>query len=126
MGLSEKNRGSLEKFILLVIFVAALIFVGSTYMKERTVTKERTLYYQLEMMRQGINTFQLIQKRLPSNLIELASSVYKLPGSELKNRYVEIVKVDGDGKVVDPFGNPYDYDPKVGWVKCASSKYVNW
>jgi len=126
MGLKSAHRGGIEKVILLVIFVGLLVFVTVNYMKERQVTKEKTLYYQLESMRQGINLFQINERKYPKGLIELAAAVYQMPGSSKKYKYVADIDVDKAGKIVDPFGKPYKYNSLTGWVESVTSGYTDW
>ena len=124
--MKQESRGTLEKVILLVIFLGALIFVSVTYFKEREVAKQQSLYHQLSILRQGVNTFNIVEHKYPSNLIELAIATYKIPGKSVTYRYIEGVEVGDGDKIVDPFGNPYKYDSKNGWVRSTTSGYCDW
>ena len=127
MAIKDVNRGTIEKLVLLIIFIGAFIFVGMTFMKSNRVNKERALYYQLQMMRQGVNTFQLVEKRLPKNLIELAAATYKVSGNKRAMRFIgSNLLIDKKGQILDPFGNPYKYDSKSGWTSSATPQYAKW
>lgn len=126
MGIKPINRGGVEKLILLILFLGMLAFVSVTFFKERTVAKQTALYHELVMLRQGVNLFELTQKRAPSNLIDLAVSMYEMPDTGGRHRYVEVVQIGKNNKIIDPFGNPYIYDPGKGWVKSSTPGYTDW
>lgn len=126
MGLKSTNRGKIEKVILLIVFLGALVFVAVTYMRECKVAKEKALYSQLAAMRQGIGLYGVLEKSFPKSLIELAYATYRMPGDSMNRKYVEMVQVGKDGKIVDPFGTPYYYDPKTGWINSATPGFKDW
>ena len=126
MDMNAPQRRWWESVLLAIVFVGMLAFVVNSYVLERREFKQRALYYQLMLMRQGINLFAVMEKREPANLVELAASTYKLPENGANHRYVERLPVTPDGKVLDPFGNPYRYDRKLGWVMSTTPGYEFW
>ncbi len=126
MGVERVHRSSIESTILICIFVILLAFLGMLLSKERRISREQNLYHELFSMRQGINLFQMTIKRHPVNLIELLTEVYEMPGDTAKYRYVDKIKYDALGRIIDPFGNPYEYDQTKGWVKSTTEPYTGW
>jgi hypothetical protein len=126
VDLKNRQRSTLESFLLLIVFVAIFVFMLNTYTRDQRLQKEKSMIYELGLLRQGVVTFNLVDKRLPRNLIELASEVFNLPGDQLNHRFVDRVNVNDQGKVIDPFGNPYAYNADKGWVSSVTDKYQNW
>ncbi|MBT3182487.1 MAG: hypothetical protein HN337_08290 [Deltaproteobacteria bacterium] len=124
--MGEKNRTSIEKVVLLILFLGMLALVTVTFMKERTVTKQKSLYHELAILRQGVGTFQIIEKRHPKSLIELAMATYEIPGENARYKYVQMVEIGDNSTVIDPFGNAYKYNPTNGWVKSTTPGYTDW
>jgi hypothetical protein len=115
-----------EKVILLLLAVGAVYFVAFTVYSDFKSTKERTLYYQLQILRMGVNIFQLVNHRNPRSLGDLLTRTYELPSDASDRHFVNGVILDPSGRVFDPFGNPYFYDPITGWVRSVSSGYEFW
>ena len=124
--MKETNRGGIERIVLLILFLGMLALVTVTFMKERTVTKQKSLYHELAILRQGVSTFQIIEKKYPKSLIELAMATYKIPGEISNYKYVQMVEIGEDSTEVDPFKNPYKYNPSNGWVKSTTPGYTDW
>lgn len=126
MKLESPKRSAWENILLVVVFAAILIFMVSSYYKEQRSYKTRQLYYELTLLRQGINQYFIINKRYPNGLIELGSGTYKFPGDDRNHRYVENFPISRDGRVLDPFGNPYVYDADRGMVMSATPGHTFW
>lgn len=126
MDVRQPRRYIWENVLLVVVFLAILGFLVHSYFLEQKVYKQKTLHYQLIIMRQGIMMFNLVERRYPKSLMELAASTYRLPGEKVNRRYVERFPIDKDGRVLDPFGDPYTYDSKMGWVRSSTPGYEYW
>ena len=126
MELKSPQRKWWENVLFVVVFIGMLGFVANSYVLEQKAYKQRALYYQLMILRQGINLFTIMEKKMPQNLVELAVGKFKLPGDDASHRYVERFPMAPDGQVLDPFGNPYKYDPKLGWVMSMTPGYEFW
>ncbi len=126
MNMKSPNRGIFETVLLLVVFVAVFVFMANSYMMEQRVYKEKALLYELELLRQGVSTFSMVEKRKPDSLVELASTVYSLPDDSVKRHFVGKVIVNDKGQIIDPFGHPYAYNKSKGWVSSATSGYKKW
>ena len=126
MTFSHPKRSIFESIIFVVVCAAILFFIANRYFVEQRYHRQRVMYYQLLSLRQGIGMFKAIEKRNPKNLVELASSTYTLPGDDKKRPYIQRRIVDPEGRVTDPFGNPYAYDRKRGWVGSSTPGYSFW
>ena len=122
----RKFASSIEGMALLVISVGAVYFVAYTVYSDFKATKQRTLFYQLQILRMGVNIYQLLNHRNPGNLDELVTKTFRLPGDLNERRFVDGIAVDPDGRVFDPFGNPFFYDPLSGWVRSTTNNYEFW
>ena len=40
--------------------------------------------------------------------------------------YLEKMAMDKDGNITDPFGNPYNYDTRLGKISSATPNYSGW
>lgn len=117
---------TIERVFLLVVAVGAVYFVAYTVYSDFRATKEVTLFYQLQILRMGVNIYQLVDHRNPANLGDMVTKTYQLPGDVSEKRFVEGIAADSDGRIFDPFGNPYSYDPISGWVRSVTSGYEFW
>ena len=123
--IKKKERHVIEKAAFVIVFVVLFVFMAVTFVKEREVVKAKRLYSELTMLRNGINTFKIMEKKNPDNLIELASSIYTVPDSKVNYRYVDHLMVTGN-EVMDPFGNSFVYNPANGWVSSTTEGYTEW
>lgn len=124
------------------ILIAVLISTGMTYyLQVVRVAREVALRYELASIRSSLVLFQTFNRRFPGSLRELVETQYLLPDAEFsiaagrinlesrsifKRSYLEPGSVDARGQVLDPFGDPYRYDPQRGQVKPAAERYGNW
>jgi hypothetical protein len=126
MKFKNPNRGIFETVVLLFVFVAVFAFMVNSYIMERRVYREKALLYELSLLRQGVGGFTMMEKRKPANLIELATSSYRLPGDASARRFVDRVIVNDKGEIIDPFGHPFAYNGKKGWVFSTTPGYDQW
>ncbi|MFA4873907.1 MAG: hypothetical protein WC956_02025 [bacterium] len=124
--LRSPQRSTLESVLLLFVFVAILVFMVNSYTRQQRLEKERSMIYELTLLRQGVATFNIVEKRLPKSLIELATAVFKLPGEGVNHRFVERVNVNDQGKIIDPFNNPFAYNESKGWISSTTKNYEIW
>lgn len=126
MELQPLKRSPLEMVILVIVFVSIFAFLFNGYILERRVFRERALLYELSLLRQGVDLYLIMEKKKPSDLIDLAITTYAIPGEKVNQRFVERVNVNDKGQVIDPYGNPYTYDQVHGWVSSSTPGYRNW
>lgn len=126
MDVKNPQRNWWENILLLVVFVGMLAFIINSYVLEQRTVKQRALFYQLMLMRQGINLYTTMEKKFPENLVELGVASYTEPESGIHHRFVERLPINAEGAVIDPFGNPYRYDSKNGRMMSTTPGYEFW
>jgi len=126
MKFRNPNRSTRESVILVIVFIGIFVFMLNAYTKERKLGRERSLQYELTILRQGVNLYTYIEKHRPKNLMDLATNTFCLPGDEQDRKFVEQVRVNRNGEIVDPFGNVYAYDEETGWVRSTTPAYRHW
>jgi hypothetical protein len=124
--ITHPRRTLIENLLLAAVFVGMLAFFVNSYYLEQRVYKQKTLHYQLTIIRQGVKMYDLVEKKFPDALIKLATTTYRLPGEKMNHYYIDNLPVGSDGQLLDPFGNPYAYDSKMGWVKSVTPGYSYW
>jgi hypothetical protein len=124
------------------ILIAILVSTGmGYYLRVVRVARETALRYELASIRTAIVLFTALNRRPPESLQELTARQYLLPDAEyavavgpialesrsvFKRSYLEPTSVDNEGRVLDPFGQPYRYDPGAGRVSVAEKRYERW
>jgi len=126
MKLRNPSRNKLEYVVILAVVVVVTVLVGANIYYQRQSGKQKALYYELQMLRTGINLFKVVESRNPKNLAELAHGIYRFPGDNETRKYLSNVPFDEKGGLVDPFGNGFIYDFETGWVRSSSSGYEIW
>ncbi len=134
----EKNEAgrALVETLAVAVFVSILLVVAAPrfYSSSRGI-KETALSIELSNLRGAINHFVLLEKRLPASLVELTErkaviAKRAIEGGDYKvvfeSRFVEAMTVDAQGRISDPFGNPYGYDPATGRVRSSTKGYEGW
>lgn len=126
MQIKSPHRNILEYAVIITVVLVVAFLVGANIYYQRIDTRQRAMYYELQMIRSGINLFKVVEKRNPKNLVELAKGIYRFPGDEETRKYLTNVPFNEGGELVDPFGNEFIYDYKTGWVRSSTSGYEMW
>lgn len=126
MNISGQKRSGIEYVVITMVVLLVALLVGANIYYQQEEEKQKSLYYELQMIRGGINLFKIVEQRNPTNLVELGRGVYKFPGDMETKKYLTNVPFNGSGEMVDPFGNEFFYDFKTGWVRSATSGYEMW
>jgi len=132
---SSDGRALLETLAVIVFVSILLVMAAERFYSSSRDIKETALRIELSNLRGAINFFVLLEKRLPASLAELAEkkaviSKKAVEGADyevaFEGRFVEGMTVDAQGRIADPFGNPYGYDPKTGRVRPSTGSYEDW
>ena len=124
--MEAKQRPIWEWLVFAAVFVLAFALMGSTYTYQQRVSKQHALHYQLQVLRTAELLYTSINKKMPENLTELVEGQFSLSGESLGRRFIEHPPLLTGGALLDPFGNPYTYDPKTGWIKSSTPGYDYW
>ncbi len=122
--MARRRRSYFEIVIIVVVVCLAVVLGAGLYAGRAKSLKSELLIHELDMMRSSLLVYKIINRRNAKNLEQLASSTYYVKGSN--RAYIEQLPPSIDGKIIDPFGNPYSYDSKTGWVFSTSPWLVQW
>ena len=115
-----------ERIAMAAVTVLTVVVMIASLGFERRIANQKLLFYQLQTLRTSVNLFKAMAKRNPESLTELAEAEYRFPGEEQRRRYLSITPMNENSAFVDPFGHPYGYDVKSGWVKSQTPGYEYW
>ena len=108
--------------IVLVVLLALVAGLTWTNVRKSTRTeKEKQLVFQLKQLRMGVEIYKKMNGKNPGDLVQALDYKYKT-GEEVQWS----VKKDQQGRYVDPFGSPYQYDPVTGTLKSSLPNYEKW
>ena len=115
-----------ERLSLVVIAVLTLGIMIASIHFERKLSNQKSLFYQLQAIRTAVSLYKVINNTLPSDLYALFESEYEFAGENVPRRYLQGATVDDKRHILDPFGSPYNYDARTGWVRSVTSGYEYW
>lgn len=104
MQLGQNKRAAWEYLVVGLLIVASMGLALGLYSKRDQVFKERLLILELLTLRNTVVAEILTSGRRPK---------------DVKNFFQSLPRRD-------PFGNPYHYDPKTGWVSSETEGYHCW
>jgi len=123
---TKKPRAKFEWAIIAVVLIAAIVVAFGIYTKRDGVRKGKVLFSELENIRSAVTMYKTLNKANPPSLEALTKLNYSFEPGQPGKPYLEKVKMGKEGNVLDPFGNPYKYDSKNGWVTSATKGYDKW
>ncbi|PIR21182.1 MAG: hypothetical protein COV45_00110 [Deltaproteobacteria bacterium CG11_big_fil_rev_8_21_14_0_20_47_16] len=118
MTLSKQNWYS----IIVAAIVVAVGFAGFNIHAARKAEKEQAMIYQLKQLREAVQLYEMVQKAKPIDL--KAAMVVTIDGKVVPIQWA--FEKDASGNPLDPFGAPYRFDTKSGWVKSGTAGYESW
>ncbi|MBI3754043.1 MAG: hypothetical protein HY266_08400 [Deltaproteobacteria bacterium] len=145
----QNNKGrTVFETLLALIIVGALIIGAITYIQRATkIVKDYAMISELGNIRTSVLLYFVINKRFPNSLKQMVEEKIILPfhdpeaikkmtgdagvtvqtGTIIIDRtYLEKISMDKNGNITDPFGNPYNYDPRLGKVASSTPGYGGW
>lgn len=108
--------------IIAATIVVALGITGFRIQTEQKSEKEQAMIFQLKQLREAVSLYEVTHKAKPAEL--KAAMVVTIDGKAVPIQWS--VKKDGTGNPVDPFGMPYQFDKKSGWVTSRTAGYESW
>jgi hypothetical protein len=84
--------------------------------------KEQAMIFQLKQLREAVQIYTKAQKIMPPEL--KAALVVTVDGKAVPIQWSFQKTAAGDP--VDPFGTPYQFERKTGWVKSGTQGYESW
>lgn len=144
---NNKGRTAFEA-LLAVIIIGILVVGAATYIQRATkVVKEYAMISELGNIRTSILLYFVINKKYPESLKQMVNEKIILPFQDteamkkmagnagitiqpgtivIDRTYLEKMSMDKDGNILDSFGNPYNYDARLGKVSSSTQGYGGW
>ena len=126
---SEKGRSLWENLILGAILVGMIYVAVLYYGKVAEQARMKVLESDMRNMRLGINLYLYKNGKVPEDIRDLEREKtieYTAGGELIRREYIKLITKDEEGYPLDPFGNRYHYDPKIGMVHPTTPGYENW
>lgn len=124
--MNNRGRALWEWLVFVSVLVVAIALMGSTYSAQQRLLKEKNMHGQLQILRMGEMLYTSVNNVKPNSLKQLVEGTFTLPGDNLARHYIEHPPTLVNGNLLDPFGNPYTYDPVSGWIKSTTPGYEFW
>ena len=124
--MDTRKRPAWEWIVFTAVIILAAFLMGSTYKFQQNSAKQHALHYQLQLLRTAELLYTSVNNKLPDSLKDMAEGTFRLPGDDVTRRYIEHPPMIVAGELLDPFGNPYTYDKKNGWIKSSTKGYEFW
>lgn len=135
-ALANERGKTVYEALLVAMLVGIFMFVGiSRYISGVKAVREVALRAELLNLRNAVNLYVMLNKKLPASLKVLLKEKAVIPKSNIEGRdytimlignFVESMTVDDDGYPLDPFHNRYSYNPTTGRVKTSTKGYEAW
>ena len=145
----RNNKGRTVFETLLALIIIGILLVGAiTYFQRATkVVKEYALMSELGNIRISVLLYFVINKKFPDSLKQMVDEKIILPFQDteaikkmtgnagitvqtgtiiIDRTYLEKMSMDKEGNILDPFGNPYNYDARLGKVSSSATGYGGW
>jgi len=120
---SFKRKGY-EIVIVAVVIVLSVSLGAGLYSARVNVQKSNLLTQELSMIRSSVALYKMMNHKNPESLKELTSETYEADST--RRAYLDRLPASPEGLFVDPFGKPYLYDSKSGWVRSGTANYERW
>lgn len=123
---TKKPRAKFEWAIIAVVLVAAIVVAFGIYTKRDGVMKGKLLLSELDNLRTAVTMYKTLNKANPPSLEALTKLNYSFDPGHQGKPYLSKVKTNKTGNILDPFGNPYRYDNRNGWVTSNTKGFEKW
>ena len=118
----KKKRPAYEIFIVAVCVVLSVLISGALYAGRLKIQKGQLLQTELGSFRRAIMAYRLEHRANPPSLDALTERADGGEGAP----YIGVLPGFKEGRAIDPFGNPYVYEPESGWVSSSSVGFERW
>lgn len=122
--MNVKGRAKYEIVVIVIVVLLAVAVAVGLYAGRSKVFNGKRMITELSAIRAAVTLYANMNKALPPSLDTLAKATYDVNGKQ--QSYVQNIKTNAEGKLIDPFGKPYSYDPKRGLVSSSSPGYEKW
>lgn len=122
-----QKRTTWEWLVFVSVIALSLALLGATYNYRQRFEKQKILQSQLQLLRSAELLYRVVNKSNPPSLKSLIEGSFTLQDKSISSRsYIDKPPALTNGKLLDPFGNPYSYNPATGWVRSQTRGYEFW
>ena len=125
----EQGLGIIDTLIVVVLISIFMGVLIPKYQRMAQEAREVALQISLGNIRKAIQVYVLTKQKMPTDLRDLIREKYVFPikeGTIFTDQYLKTAALDDAGYPVDPFGNRYGYDPKIGRLYSTTKGYEKW
>ena len=122
--MGEVKRSPFEVLVVTVVVVLTIVLGASLYAGRTKIEKSNMLINEMSALRSSLLLYKIVNHRNVPELSMLATTDYTMGGVE--RPFIERLPINKSGAIVDPFGNPYLYDSKSGWVSSTTRGCERW
>jgi len=118
------RRSAYEVVVTVAVVALTVVMAAGLYAKDVELKKERLMVQELSAMRSSLILYKMINRRGAEGLEELVRERFEAGG--VRRPYIDRLPPSDGGEIIDPFGSPYSYDPKAGWVSSTTPGFEGW
>ncbi|NQT94994.1 MAG: hypothetical protein HQ572_00945 [Candidatus Omnitrophica bacterium] len=124
-----KGRSLVE---IITLVIAVFIIIGFLIGRGNMVVLEArktALKSELSNLRLAVFLYHMLYKEYPQNLEMLINRTYEIKANRavpFKGTFIKNLKYAEEGKLKDPFGEIYLYNPYTGMINSQSKGYKDW
>ena len=122
--MGEIKRSPFEVLVVTVVVILTIVLGASLYAGRTKIEKSNMLINEMSALRSTLLLYKIVNHRNVSDLALLTTTEYTMGG--VARPFIERLPMSNDGKIIDPFGNPYLYDARSGWVSSTTRGCERW
>lgn len=120
-----QRRPAHETVVVVAAVVVAVALSVGIFARRATIGSERALIHELAALRNASALYCALNRSLAPDLgAVVAGSADGGEGTRLSS--ISERAFNSGERIVDPFGNPYLYDPATGWISSQTKGYELW
>ncbi len=113
-----KRGGTIFELVACFTVIFILVTAFSVYVsKVILAAKETVLRSELSNLRHSLEVYKVYNRAAPADLRDLYST---------RDYFVSINRLNNEGRLCDPFGHEYMYDPEKCRIRSGTLKYSQW
>lgn len=113
-----ERGGTIFEFVACFTAIFILVTAFGVYVsKVILVAKETVLRSELSNLRHSLEVYKVYNRASPADLKDLYNT---------RDYFVSISRLNNEGRLCDPFGHEYVYDPEKCRIRLGTLKYSRW
>ncbi|HEY5594159.1 MAG TPA: type II secretion system protein [Nitrospiria bacterium] len=125
----EQGLGIIDTLIVVVLISIFMGVLIPKYQRMAQEAREVAMQISIGNIRKAIQVYVLTKQKIPADIRDLIREQYVVPmnkGTIFTDQYLKTATLDEAGYPIDPFGNRYGYDPKIGRLYSTTKGYEKW